>query len=204
MPLNINELEVKPGDPVLPAWKKLLSWIRSAKVIAGPGIRLAFTSKGVIATVNREETPWRHPWRVSVGTHAIVSPGTVDGVMARMRDDLSQKLLRLDERDDDGKLTGDGPPRLKIDFKKHDDEGKFWIWLNADINEDLDLDTDNPEAVTITQERRERTFGQPLALVYLDESRTSVINTFQISHHNYKLMVQEQETGLPRRIFIPE
>jgi|GEM_PF-4377698 len=202
--LNVNELEVKPGDPVLPAWKRLLSWIRRAKVITGPGIRLSFTPQGVVATVNREETPWRHPWRVSVGTHAIVSPGTVEGIQAYMRDDITKKMLRLDERDEDGELTGDGPPKLKIDFKKHDDEGKFWIWLNADIDEDLKIDAANPEAVTVTQERRERTFGQPLALVYLDESRTSVINTFQISHHNYKLIIQEQETGLPRRLFIPE
>ena len=201
--LNVNELEVKPGDPVLPAWKKLVSWIRRSKVIAGPGIRLSFTKKGVIATVNREETPWRHPFKVSVGTHAIVRPGTVEGVMASMKDDLTGKVRRLDERDADGKRSSDGPPKLKIDFNKHDDQGRFWLYVNVK-SEDGEMNTDDPEAVTVTQERRERTFGQPIAMVYLNESRDGIINTFQITHHNLKVLLQEQEVGLPRQIFYPE
>ncbi|MCP4444923.1 MAG: hypothetical protein GY872_07480 [Roseibacillus sp.] len=203
--LNVNELEVKKGDKVLPAWKKLVSWIRRSKVITGPGIRLSFTPQGVVAVVNREESPWKHPWKCSVGDTAYVRPGTVEGVVASMMDDNTKTLRRLDERDKDGNKTDDGPPRLKINFKKHDDEGKFYIWLNAEISDSGTLDNTVEGAVTVTQERIKRKKGQPLAVVYLDESRTSVVETFQIAHHNYKVQLQTTDTaGINRQLFLPE
>lgn len=201
--MNLDDLIVKRGDPVLPAWRRLLEWVRGLKIIAGPGIRLNMTPQGVVATLEREVPPWQHPWKTSAGDVANIRAGTVRGITARVKD-LGGKLRRLDGRDSDGALSDDGLPQMEVDFNLHDERGRAWLVVRLKIGEDGGLDPDDPEAVIVEQVDEIPEGAHAVALIQFDESRSTVEEVFQISHHNLDFAVSEdQETGASRTLFFP-
>ena len=203
--MNADELIVKRGDPIRPAWERLIEWIRGLKVITGPNIRLNVTPQGVIATVDRVTSPYGHPWKVSAGEVITIQPGTVRNLPAEMYSSDKQQV-RLDGLYDSGRPADNPNPTLDIDFSKHDDEGKFYVAVTIDLDEG-EWDQDDSWAVYVDQFDHIPQNGHALACVHLNEDRTSVEEVFQIAYHNLDVSIKLATGGykgqVDRVLFFP-
>lgn len=207
--MNADELIVKKGDPIRPAWERLIEWIRGLKVITGPNIRLNVTPQGVIATVDRVASPYGHPWKVSAGHEIHVRAGTVRNHHAVIYND--GELGRLDGRhfvDGSKEFNTDfqSAPYLQTDFNKVDEEGKFYVVVNIALDGDNQWAEDDLYAVSVTQEDHIPKHSHPLACVYLDESRRSVAEVFQIAMHNLDFkttLTPGTEATVDRIVYFP-
>lgn len=71
--MTLNDLRVRRGDPIQPAWQRLLKWASGTKLIAGRGVRLTVTPQGTLVTADVRSRPWDHPWKVAVSDKAATT-----------------------------------------------------------------------------------------------------------------------------------
>src|SRR5438067_9431749 len=100
-------LFVRPGERITAAlWNKLVGACRSARILAGDGIRLRQTPDGTLISASVWQ-PWNHPFKVSLsGTSATINRGWVNGIEPKIKD---------------VPIGGDqesGKPQPKLEFKE--------------------------------------------------------------------------------------
>lgn len=175
--MNLNDLRVRRGDPIQPAWQRLLKWAAGTKLIAGRGVRLSVTPQGTLVTADVRNRPWDHPWKVAVSDKtASIRPGLLNNLMPTI------KGVALDGKD------AKAPPTLKI-AGGPDEELRSWVMLQVTMDADGRIPPKAKDAITLIHvnqlepELPVTTGLQPLALLQWDESG-SVKSVFQIAHHN--------------------
>jgi|694.fasta_scaffold04470_2 hypothetical protein len=174
--MSMKDLRVKPGDPVLPAWEKLLKFIERFKIIPSPGIRLTQMSDGTYITAEPPRQSFAHPFRVAVlgGNYATVDLGTVEGIVPFAKDAERGGL----------KLDAPTPPRLRISEKDAKDGVSYVALRVATTMGGLDPeDSEAAEVIHVGElaRRKEEEGLQPLAML---KWRSGTPEVFQIVHHN--------------------
>lgn len=197
--MNARELEVKKGDPILPAWRKLQEWARSLKLIEGPGVRFRRTPSGTYVSAEIRRSSWLHPFLVNTigDTAATVRAGTVNNLVPRIRG------KRIDNLDEAGEETE--PPEVKLTGPGDELRSYIALVVLPDLKNG-ELDASDPEAVVIMHLERlsdvAKGLGiQPLALVQWTPEG-AVRGVFQIVHHNLRFQhVPETTKTLSRSFF---
>ncbi len=197
--MNSQRIKVKAGESVFDAWNRLVDWVESLKFPSSPDILISETTKGLDIKV-LESIAFSHPFLAMASlSYAGVSPGTVNGFVPMMKDFSQKKLVRIDGRGSDGKLTTGFFPRMEIDPKKSSKDGRIYLCVRVKFektaegkqaelkNESLEIvQTDSPEGP------KDGNGYYPLAMIYLTYNRDSVENVFQITHHNLRYAYQER------------
>lgn len=212
--MNIKEIKVQKGEKIQAAWERLVRWVDTLKVVPGEGVKVRETPKGTIVTVIKDPQPYRHPFKAGVSeSGASVRAGTVNGKTPYILDVVTKNWRRIDNRDDDGnKFDVEKPtPTMRLDLKNQEG-GKFYISLRVKPN-DAGTIKDPKTDLRIVQSPTAEGFKDgagyyPLALFYLNASRTAVDESFQIVHHNMRYLYQarkstEGETTGNRHLFFP-
>ncbi|NDD52830.1 hypothetical protein EBZ39_02950 [bacterium] len=187
--IDLLKLKVRPGDPVWPAWERLLNWARQFRPITSPGILLTQTPQGTYVVADVAAASWAHPFKVGLtGDGATITKGQVEGIVPRI-----------------GKVALDAEtaPVLKIAGKPNAD-GVSWIALEVKT-EGAKIAENKPENVQIkhmtTLARTvDETGIQPIALLRWSAGVPSSV--FQIVHHNLgHLYIKPTETRGSRHLF---
>ena len=212
--MNIQDIKVRKGEKIQPAWERLVRWVDSLKVVPDDGVMVRETPKGTIIKVRRKRQTYRHPFMAGASKDgATVRAGTVNGQTPYILDIATKNWRRIDNRDDDGKkFDVEKPtPTMKLDLKNQEG-GKFYISLRVKPNDAgtiKDPKTDLRIVQSPTADGLKDGAGYyPLALFYLNAARTDVEESFQIVHHNMRYLYQarkstEGETTGNRHLFFP-
>lgn len=189
--INLRDLYVRPGEPVLPAWKRLLEWAKQFRLFAGRGVRLQRTPNGTYVIADLKSNPWNHPFKVRLADReAAIGFGTVQDVVPRI---AGKRLDGIDEKGREGEV-----PILKIE-EGPNDELRSWIVVEVRVDpESGEIDAEDEEALIIrhVDELRSSTpeVGRhPLAMLVWAPNGTEIIRTRQITHfHLRHLFVAQQ------------
>lgn len=197
--MDVAKLRVKRGDNILAAWNRLLAWVETTRVIAGPGQRIHVTPTGTRVYVDDPARQWAHPWRVHVtGGEASIEAGNVNGEPAMLNG------LTLDGFNGEGEQVT--PPRLKVKGVK---VGKTWVALRVTTKEGV-IVADDPEALTVVEveslDPRLLEGGSPdvngvglhpLAVIYWRDSKP--VKVVQNTHHHLQHRFIPANDGRPAR-----
>ena len=182
--IDLRELYVRPGEPVLPAWKRLLDWAKQFRLFAGRGVRLSRTPNGTYVVADLKANSWNHPFKVRLTEReAAVGFGTVDGIVPRIDGGT------IDGVGEDGRETE--PPKLPITGEP-DDDLRSWVVVEMKVAADGDeIDPEDPEAVTIRHVRELKPntaeIGRhPLAMLIWEANGTTILRARQITHFNLR------------------
>jgi hypothetical protein len=189
--IDLRELYVRPGQPVLPAWRRLLEWAKQFRLFAGRGVRLQRTPNGTYVVADIRSNPWNHPFKVRLmDREATIGFGTVQDVVPHIDG------KRLDGTDDKGR-EGE-PPVLRLTGEP-DNELRSWIIVEAKVDpESGEIDPEDEEAVVVRHVRELRSstpeLGRhPLAMLVWSPNRSSIVRVRQITHfHLRHLFVPQQ------------
>lgn len=203
--IDLRELYVRPGEPVMPAWKRLLEWAKQFRLFAGRGVRLQRTPNGTYVIADIRNNPWNHPFKARLADReATIGFGTVQDVVPRIG---GERLDGIDEKGREGEV-----PTLKIEGEPND-ELRSWIVVEVKVDpESGEIDPEDKEAVVIrhVQELRSPTpeVGRhPLAMLVWAPNGTEIVRSRQITHfHLRHLFVarqgsEETEGGGGRHLF---
>lgn len=191
--MNLRDLHVRKGDPVLPAWNNLLDWAKQFRLFAGRGVRLTRTPNGTFIVAEQQSTPWDHPFKVTVSaTEATVLLGTLNNQVPM----ISGK--RLDE---------EVAPQLKLAGGPNRDR-RSWVCLDLRVDVKTGaIDPDDPKSVVLTHAREPESseFGRhPLAMILWDVDRSTIRRVHQITHFNLQHRFIKAQAGKPsRHLFWP-
>ena len=170
MIVDLRDLMVKPGDPVLPAWRRLLDWAKQFRLYSSNQIRLTRTPQGTYIVAEVSRGSFDHPFRVSVTSgEAFVRPGTVEDIYARI-----------------GGVGADKTPAPKLPLGKPNAEGRSWVVVEVTVKDGV-IDPEDKGAVVIRHasslaRTREEVGIQPLAMLVWSGSTVSEVH--QIVHHS--------------------
>lgn len=180
--IDLRDLYVRPGEPVMPAWQRLLEWAKQFRLFAGRGVRLTRTPNGTYVVADLKANPWNHPFKVRLAEReATVGFGTVEGIVPR----IGSKTI--DGLDASGKETE--PPKLPIAGEPNDDL-RSWVVVEVKVAPDgEEIDPEDSEAVTIRHVRElkpddPRVGRHPLAMLIWASNGTTILRARQITHFN--------------------
>jgi hypothetical protein len=173
--MNLRDLQVRKGDPILPAWKRLLAWAKQFRLEAGKGIRLTRTPNGTYIIAEPPPLSWEHPFKAAVSDDlARLLPGT-----------LNQQIPVVQGRP----LDGDPAPALRLREGPNGDL-RSWITLEAEVNGESGLtDPGASNAIRIVHSREAPSSAgligrHALAMLVWSADRASVQRVHQITHFN--------------------
>jgi len=186
--IDLRDLIVRPGEPVLPAWERLLDWAKQFRLHAGHGVRLNRTPNGTYIIADLPSPSWNHPFQVRLAEREVtVAFGTVNGLVPRIGG------RTIDGLDENGRETE--PPRLRIEGGPNEDL-RSWIVIDVRTGgESGELDPSDPEAVVIRHARAlrpdDKTIGRhPLAMLLWAANGRRLVRSRQITHfslgHHYR------------------
>lgn len=187
--------QAEKGKSIKSAWDELVAWAKSAKIHSGPGVRLAHSAEGTTISFYGKRQSFSGAFPVSLsGDRVQVGMGTVSGIEPTINGIP---------------ITGDKDgviPTLKLDPDKYNSEGKTWVCVQAEIEEESNrIDPEKRDVVTIIQQdspmrAKENTATAPLAmLARRDPENTDDIGTlYQIAYFNLKVYA-----GHGRRLLAP-
>jgi hypothetical protein len=120
-------------------WNAARAFVRSLRLIQGPGIRLKQGPAGTIISADRGGPPWSHPFKVTLaGTGAAqIVPGFVNLIEPQIEE------IPLSGTDKDA------PPLLKWKTLKVDQEGRGYIALEVEANEKWELESGKASIVQV-------------------------------------------------------
>ena len=181
---DLRQLRVRPGDPVMPAWNRLLEWVKQFRLVAGRGVRFQRTPNGTYVVADLRSNPWNHPFKVSLSDQeATIAFGTVEDIVPRIG---GQPIDGLDEK---GRQAV--PPKLRLDGGPNSDL-RSWIAVEARVDRDSGkIDPNSKEAVVIRHVRELRSSEaevgrHPLAMLLWAADGKSVLRSRQITHFNLR------------------
>ena len=179
--MDLRELEVKKGDPVLPAWERLKAWARRFELRAGSGVRFNQMPEGTWVIAEPAVQSWNHPFRVSVSDKiARIGNGSVNNLIPQIDG------IGLDGMNQDGKEVT--APELKI-TSGPDADLRSWICVQAKVDlKTGKIDPKDETALTVVHvnslaPQSADTGLQPLAMLSWSDT-TTISRVFQITHHN--------------------
>lgn len=192
--IHLRDLYVRPGEPVMPAWSRLLEWSKQFRLFAGRGVRLQRTPNGTYVIADLKANPWNHPFKVRFSDReATIGFGTVQDVVPRIEG------KRLDGMDDKGR-EGE-TPTLRLTGEPNE-ELRSWIVVEVQVDpKSGEIDPENEEAVTIRHVRELRASTaevgrHPLAMLVWAPNRATIVRARQITHfHLRHLFVPQQGSG---------
>lgn len=203
--MDVRDLYVRKGDPILPAWKRLLEWARQFRLFAGRGVRLTRTPSGTYIVVDAQAAPWDHPFKVLVsGQETTILPGTVNKLMPTVNGVA---------------LDAENAPRLRI---AGGPSSELRSWICVQVRVDLKtgaINSDDKDALTIvhvtdldpaTSEGGSPDDGKgiglhPLAMLIWNGDKASIKRAHQITHFNQQHRFIAAGDGQPsRHLFWPE
>ncbi|RFC46338.1 MAG: hypothetical protein DVB23_001683 [Verrucomicrobia bacterium] len=191
--IDLRKLRVRPGEPVLPAWNRLLDWAKQFRLYAGRGVRLQRTPNGTYVIADLRTTPWNHPFKVSLADREVtVAFGTVQDVVPRIGGRAIDEPVPV--------------PRLRLDGGP-DKDGRSWVVIEVKVNgKSGEIDPKDKDAVLIrlvsNLDRQTANVGRhPLAMLIWDAGRTSVIRVRQITHFDLRHLYVKAEGKPGRHIF---
>lgn len=179
--MHLQDLQVRQGDPILPAWKRLLAWARQFRLEAGKGIRLTRTPNGTYIVAEPLFTSWDHPFKVTVSDgQARVLPGTLNSEMPL----LGGKAL-----------DAEPVPALRLTGGPNGDL-RSWLCLDVEVEEN------ERATITHTRELEHKHVGRhPLAMLVWNPDRATVRRVHQITHFNLQHRLVKGASGRPDRHF---
>lgn len=122
--MDPRTLYVKRGDPVLPAFRKLVKELAGLRLIAGRGVLLTRTSTGTVVSVRAAVTGFTGAWDVQIsGQEATIGRGYVNGKEPELK---GVPISGTKEK---------GTPTLKLDVTNYDKSGRSWIAIKATVDE---------------------------------------------------------------------
>lgn len=186
-----REIKVRPGEPIIPAWERLVKWVASLRVIPSPDFNARLTPHGTVIRV-RKGQKFRHPFRVvASGSMALVSEGILNDLVPTILE--NGKKRRIDNRDASGVLDRNNTaPRLNLDFSKASKDGRIYISIRYTLKSG---EKDAEAEIVQTDSAKGPVDGRgyyALAMLFLTEDRKSIERTFQITHHNLRVTFQER------------
>ena len=182
--IDLRDLYVRPGEPVMPAWQRLLEWAKQFRLYAGRGVRLNRTPNGTYVVADLKANPWNHPFKVRLAEReAAVGFGTVNGIVPR----IGGKTI--DGLDATGRETE--PPKLPLTGEPNED---LRSWVAVDVKlapESEEIDPDDPDAAKISHVRdlkpESKEVGRhPLAMLIWASNRTTIVRARPITHFNLR------------------
>jgi hypothetical protein len=191
--IDLRDLYVRPGEPVMPAWKRLLEWAKQFRLFAGRGVRLQRTPNGTYVIADLKANPWNHPFKVRLADReATVGFGTVQDMVPRIEG------KRLDGTD--GKGREGEPPVMRLTGEPNE-ELRSWIVVEVKVDpKSGEIDPEDEEAVVVRHVRELRSstpeIGRhPLAMLGWSPNRTTIVRARQITHfHLRHLFVPQQRS----------
>lgn len=181
---DLRQLRVRPGDPVLPAWNRLLDWAKQFRLVAGRGVRFQRTPNGTYVVADLRSNPWNHPFKVSLSDQeAAIAFGTVEDIVPRIS---GKSIDGLDEKGRQGV-----PPKLRLDGGPNSDL-RSWVAVEARVDRDSGkIEPNSKDAVAIRHVRdlraSEAEVGRhPLAMLLWAADGKSVLRARQITHFNLR------------------
>ncbi|HRQ89212.1 MAG TPA: hypothetical protein PLA50_10455 [Bacteroidia bacterium] len=200
--ITLRELEPKPGDEVMPFWRKMLAFVKQRDIVfVSPPSRVSETASGTAVICEPSEL-WGHPFQCSLWARKVtVQPGYVDTTMP------SIDGVQLDGRDAQGKQVT--PPVLELEEDAAPgDDGRSFVCLQLSwaplLNVPLGLTIVHAgDLAAARSDFEEEGALEPLAVLYWNAERTEPRNLRQIVHHNLKHLYipppeeegGEEETG---------
>ena len=200
--MNLNDLQVQPGDPIVPAWHRLLKWAKQFTLHAGAHVRLNRTPNGTTVVADLRSKQWVPRFRVRVSDKSVVvGEGTVNNLVPRING------VELDGLDSAGKEVP--APTLKI-TSGPSDAMRSWVCVQVKVDiEGGRMNPDDKDSLTVIHTRtldpRSAEGGfpdngegiglQPLAMLVWNEGGGSVKRVFQITHHNLQHRFVRSGTG---------
>lgn len=192
--MNADQIKVRAGESVEDAWKRLVVWVESLKVIRHPSFRVKELAGGGLNISTVQVVQFSHPFFTSSNFGSVrVSPGLVNGLVPMLKDLSTGRVKRLDNRDDKGKmLSNESLPMLEIDLGKCSDDGRIFICVRVEpvkkSAKGVAAELTSKE-VTIVQAIKPDGIKDgagyyPIAMLYLSQDRKSIGNVFQVVHHN--------------------
>lgn len=141
--MNVRALEVARGEPIQPAWMRLKAWVKSlpdVPVTSGKTrVHRTPTQTTVVAETQSAAFQGRFAVRIS-GMEATVGEGELQGITPTI------KRVPISGVEANGKTVD--KPRLKI-VGGPNAGLRSWIALQVTANDAGDVDTKDPEAVSI-------------------------------------------------------
>ena len=194
--MNVAELKVRKGEPVIDGWKRLVKWVETLKIVPDDRIEIRLSKHGTIVRV-RDTATFRHPFRVITSGRDLVqvSTGTCEDLVPEIKTEKDGKR-RIDNRDKDGKrVEGKNPPELKLQISKADNEGRIYISIKQKAAPKDKKEKPEPPEIVQTDSAKGPVDGfgyYPLGVIHLTKDRQSIEQTFQVVHHNLRFTFQEK------------
>lgn len=189
--MTLEDLRVKPGDPVQPFVENLLRILPEVfkPHTTSEAVRFIQESDGVNVVVDLESTPYIPPFHVTLTQgQAAVREGVVNGDMVPTLKGVPLNGMK------DGKQVK--VPLLKLTGVSPNDQGWTWVAVRASLAEGaIAIDPRNPDAFTIVHVNDlSDTSLQELALIKWSPDGKTPVAAFQISMHN---LVHDYEPAEP-------
>lgn len=203
--MDIRDLNVRRGDLVLPALKKLIAYCRELRILPGRGILLTRTLRGVVVNARRAVVGFTGSWNVAMSNDQIkVGRGFVDGLQPVID---GKPISGIDDKGNDIK---DGQPSLKLDANLYE-QGKSWIAIRGECNPETGkilTPKDQPPKLTVIQTKiltseEDTIFLHPIAMLRRPaEAKAGFGNLYQIAFFDYSHWVSKQN-GKWRHFLVP-
>lgn len=205
--MNVRDLFVRRGDPVIPAVNRLTVAQRALRILPGRGILLSRSPAGVIISARSAVRGFSGAWAVALsGRQAAVSVGFVNGIEPVLDGRL------LSGRDAKGNPLPEGPPSLKLSTDEFTIAGKSWIAIRAETDPETGrilAPKDQPPKLTLVQTKtlfsgeQDTVALHAIALLQRDgKDRQSLGTVHQIAYFDYQHGAARQ-AGRWRHFFSP-
>lgn len=121
--MDPRSLDVRRGDLVMPAWRKLLDVLRSFRLRAGPGVLLRRSSLGVLVSSRAAVRGFSGSFPVNLqGDSAKVGEGYVSGLLPLIEEVPILGTEKVPQ------------PSLKLRADRFDDTGRSWICIVGKVD----------------------------------------------------------------------
>jgi len=125
--------EVRPGDPVLPAWRRMVAFSRSLRPFAGSNTLITSLPNGYLVSFPPADFSWAHPFAVNFQSGKIkVSTGLID----QMEPTIGG--LPISGISSSGTPLKAGAPLLTLE-NNYDSERRSWIIARCECLESGDI-----------------------------------------------------------------
>ena len=194
-----DNLEAKPGEPILPKWNSLVRWIRRQRVQA-PGAQISYTSSGARVLFQPQDYEQVIRFEVSLAKtdppEVTVGEGTINGIVPKVNG-IS--------------ITGDAtnpPPTIPLLASSGNENSVQFVCIETTHkpNGDVQTATIVPKLLSDIPGGLRADFASggkgyiPIAVVRSDPETGKISSVYQHSVHNLQCRMYPSSSG-PRVIY---